>query len=139
MPQLNTAPFLTALLALSLAALPALAADDAPPAKKEAPAKLQPTQSETEGSVTVSGKRIDYKAVAGTLVLKDAKGEGTAALFYTAYFRKGEDGNKRPITFLYNGGPGSATMWLHMGSFGPKRVMKLSMNCAKARASGSTP
>ena len=123
MPQLNTAPFLTALLALSLAALPALAADDAPPAKKEAPAKLQPTQSETEGSVTVGGKRIDYKAVAGTLVLKDAKGEGTAALFYTAYFRKGEDGNKRPITFLYNGGPGSATMWLHMGSFGPRRVV----------------
>ncbi|HEY4084172.1 MAG TPA: peptidase S10 [Burkholderiaceae bacterium] len=124
-------PILAALLALSFSALPAApvsAAEEASSSsasaslKKESSVKLQPTQSETEGSVTVGGKRIEYKAIAGTLVLKDAKGEGTASLFYTAYFKKGEDTNKRPVTFLYNGGPGSATMWLHMGSFGPKRV-----------------
>lgn len=114
--------------------------------KKPAPA---PADSTTEGSVTVGGKQIAYTAVAGTLtvgsndtqdatigldgkVLADAgidlpaKPEdqpATARMFYTAYFAKGETPGTRPITFLYNGGPGSATMYLHMGAFGPKRVV----------------
>jgi carboxypeptidase C (cathepsin A) len=104
------------------------AKDAKPDAKKEQaaeakPNKLTPKQSESEGSVTISGKPIDYKAVAGTLILEDKKGEGTASIFYTAYFKKGAEASKRPIMFLYNGGPGSATVWLHMGAFGPKRVV----------------
>ncbi len=93
--------------------------------KEEAakPAKLAPKQVDSEGSVTVEGKRIDYKAVAGTLILEDKKGEGTASIFYTAYFKKDADSSRRPVTFIYNGGPGSATVWLHMGAFGPKRVV----------------
>ena len=95
------------------------------PKKEEAakPSKLAPKQSESEGSVTIGGKSIDYKAVAGTLILEDKKGEGTASIFYAAYFKKGTEASKRPIMFIYNGGPGSATVWLHMGAFGPKRVV----------------
>ena len=89
-------------------------------------ALVKPQSSETEGSVTVEGKRVDYKAVAGTLVLHgsgDKEHEPTVSMFYTAYFKKGAPAGQRPITFIYNGGPGSATVWLHMGAFGPKRVV----------------
>ncbi len=120
---------LAATLSLSSAAF----ADDEPAKdakgdgqKKEEtakPAKLVPKEVSTEGSVTVEGKRIDYKAVAGTLVLDDKKGDGTASIFYAAYFKKDADSSRRPVTFIYNGGPGSATVWLHMGAFGPKRVV----------------
>jgi carboxypeptidase C (cathepsin A) len=108
--------------------------------------------STTEGSVTVGGQAIAYKAVAGTLTVgstdaqdamlgldgkmlpgtgekspdpeKPEEAPATARIFYVAYFKKEKDaGTVRPVTFLYNGGPGSATMWLHMGSFGPRRVV----------------
>jgi carboxypeptidase C (cathepsin A) len=85
----------------------------------------------SQGTVTVEGQAIPYTAIAGTLVLDQEdldedvtdRNAPTASMFYVAYFRKGNAGEKRPITFLYNGGPGSASMWLHMGSFGPKRVV----------------
>jgi carboxypeptidase C (cathepsin A) len=115
------------------------------------PAPSPPPDSITEGSVTVGGQAIEYRAVAGTLtvgatdpqdatlgmdgkLLPDAgekppdpskpdEAPPTARIFYTAYFKKGAASETRPITFLYNGGPGSSTMWLHMGSFGPRRVV----------------
>ncbi|HEX7348984.1 MAG TPA: peptidase S10 [Rhodanobacteraceae bacterium] len=86
----------------------------------------QPLSSTTTGSVTVEGKTINYQAVVGTLVID---GQGAAesvpevAMGYVAYFKQGADPSKRPITFLYNGGPGSASIWLHMGAFGPRRVV----------------
>ena len=115
---------------------------------EKAPAAL-PADSTTEGAVTVGGKVIAYRAVAGLItvgssdkqdamfgldgkMLPDAgvdlpaKPEdqpATARMFYTAYFAKDAAPGTRPITFLYNGGPGSATMYLHMGSFGPKRIV----------------
>jgi carboxypeptidase C (cathepsin A) len=86
----------------------------------------QPMSSTTHGTVTVEGKTISYEAVAGTLVL-DGTGakESTpeVAISYFAYFKQGVDPSNRPITFIYNGGPGSSTMWLHMGAWGPKRVV----------------
>jgi len=108
-----------------------------------------PTDSTTEGTVTIEGKSIPYKAVAGILAVgatdsQDAMlsldgkllpGSGvemppkpedqppTARIFYTAYFAKSTDGKPRPVTFIYNGGPGSATMYLHMGCWGPKRIV----------------
>ncbi|WP_233840188.1 peptidase S10 [Dyella sp. 2HG41-7] len=97
--------------------------DDEP--KPEA-ALLHPQASSSEGSVSVEGKRIAYKAVAGTIVLHgkgDKENDPTVSMFYVAYFKKGDDASKRPITFVYNGGPGSATVWLHMGAFGPRRVV----------------
>jgi carboxypeptidase C (cathepsin A) len=108
--------------------------------------------STTEGTVTVAGQVIGYKAVAGTLTVgstdtqdamfgldgkmladsgekapdKDKPEEAlaTARMFYVAYFKKDAEPG-RPVTFMYNGGPGSASMWLHMGSFGPRRVVTL--------------
>ncbi|HEX2667040.1 MAG TPA: peptidase S10 [Gammaproteobacteria bacterium] len=102
---------------LLAASLPALA-DDAKPA-----APVADQQSATQGSVTVGGKSIAYTANAGTLVLKDSKGEPTATMSYVAYFANGASAASRPIMFIYNGGPGSSTIWLHMASFGPKRAL----------------
>jgi carboxypeptidase C (cathepsin A) len=88
----------------------------------------KPREVTSEGSVSVEGRKIDYKAVAGTIILtgKDEnKDDPTASVFYVAYFKHDADSTKRPITFLYNGGPGSSTVWLHMGAFGPKRVVTL--------------
>jgi carboxypeptidase C (cathepsin A) len=103
---------------------------------------FSPETSETAGSVAVEGRKIDYKAVAGTMIVhpagwddaawlaqsdkdlddkKEAKAE--ASIFYVAYFKKGVPSADRPITFLYNGGPGSSSVWLHMGAFGPRRVV----------------
>jgi carboxypeptidase C (cathepsin A) len=121
-------------LALALAALMlgtgAYAADkpekDQKPEERPDAALLKPQTSETFGTVKVEGKSIDYKAVAGTLVLHgdgDKEGEPQVSMFYTAYLKKGAEPGKRPITFIYNGGPGSATVWLHMGAFGPRRVV----------------
>jgi carboxypeptidase C (cathepsin A) len=76
----------------------------------------------SEGSVRIDGKTIEYTATAGTLEMKDEDGEPIAHFGYTAYVRKGGDLATRPIMFAYNGGPGSASMWLHMGILGPQRT-----------------
>jgi len=120
-------PLVAALTAL-LVAPGAFAADNDKAADEGKPdaALAKPHSSETSGSVTVEGKRVDYKAVAGTLVLHehgDQSDDPTVSMFYAAYFKQGVDPSRRPITFIYNGGPGSATVWLHMGAFGPKRVV----------------
>ena len=98
-------------------------------------ALFSPTEQTSSGSVTVEGHAIDYQAVVGTLVVhpkgwsdapqaKDSKNPtAEATMSYVAYFKKGVAPGSRPITFLYNGGPGSSTVWLHMGAFGPKRVV----------------
>ncbi|MBV8683228.1 MAG: hypothetical protein JO111_10165, partial [Caulobacteraceae bacterium] len=105
-----------------------------------------PEAVSSEGTVTVEGQRIDYRAVAGTIIVhprgwddaanveqsseKEEKDLGEeknpkaeASIFYVAYFKKGVPSADRPITFIYNGGPGSSTVWLHMGAFGPRRVV----------------
>ncbi|HSL20379.1 MAG TPA: hypothetical protein VK886_02505 [Vicinamibacterales bacterium] len=105
------------------------------PARQTAPGRPLPTPSavppavETERlstttghSVRVDGHDVRYTAVAGTLPVRDDKGAVSANMFFVAYTRDGEDAARRPIAFLYNGGPGSASIWLHMGSFGPRRV-----------------
>jgi carboxypeptidase C (cathepsin A) len=77
----------------------------------------------TTHSITINGKAIAYKATAGTLTLRDATGKPEGTMFYVAYTADPDKkGSKRPVTFLYNGGPGSPTMWLHMGSVGPMIV-----------------
>lgn len=82
---------------------------------------LHPQTSETSGSVTINGKRIDYRSIAGSLILKNKKREPTINMSYVAYFKKGEnDKDNRPITFVWNGGPGSSSSWLHMTAWGPQ-------------------
>ncbi|MGA2536254.1 MAG: peptidase S10 [Terracidiphilus sp.] len=113
--------------------------------------KMPPQEVTTAGTVDVGGQHIAYNAVAGTLTVgatdvqdaqlgmdgkpqagselaasepkepKDA--EPVARIFYVAYFKKDAKAEERPITFFYNGGPGSSTVWLHMGSLGPKHVV----------------
>jgi carboxypeptidase C (cathepsin A) len=79
--------------------------------------------SVTKGSVTVEGRKIDYTATAGTIILKDQEGRPTGSMFYVAYVKRGvKDESQRPVTFFHNGGPGSSTIWLHMGAFGPQRI-----------------
>ena len=77
----------------------------------------------TRHTVTVDGKPIDYIARAGTITLRNEQEQPTARVFYTGYTIDGADPTTRPVTFIYNGGPGSSTMWLRMGSFGPVRVL----------------
>lgn len=84
---------------------------------------FKPQKSVTRGRVTVWGTPIDYQAVAGTLILKNKKDKPTCSMFYTAYFKSDvNDLSLRPVTFIYNGGPGSSTVWLHFSGLGPRRV-----------------
>ncbi|MHC1480653.1 S10 family peptidase [Frateuria aurantia] len=116
----------TALLLGSRLSHAATHAADAPPPAPPGAELLQPQTSMTDGSVTVAGHRIDYRAVAGTLIVHgkgDHELDPTVSMFYVAYFKKGAQPSHRPVTFIYNGGPGSSSMWLHMGAFGPRRVV----------------
>lgn len=101
---------------------PALAVqtDDTPLDSVKAP--VQEIASTTRHTANINGRKVDYTAVAGTLTLRDDTGKATASMFYVAYILEPRD-SRRPITFLYNGGPGSSSMWLHMASFGPRRVV----------------
>jgi len=76
---------------------------------------------QTQHRITVGGKALKYTAMTGTLTIRDDKGQPRASMFYVAYVLNPND-HSRPITFLYNGGPGSSSVWIHLGSFGPKRT-----------------
>lgn len=77
----------------------------------------------THHQITVEGKLLKYTATAGRLPVKRDDGKILAEMFFVSYSLDGEDVSKRPLTFAFNGGPGSATVWLHMGALGPKRVV----------------
>jgi carboxypeptidase C (cathepsin A) len=80
--------------------------------------------SVTHHSAKIGGAEVRYTATAGTLLLKEEDGTPKASIFYVAYTRDGvSDLGHRPITFAFNGGPGSSSIWLHMGAFGPRRVL----------------
>ena len=114
-------------------------ADESQPAKPF----FEPSETRSTGTVVVGGQPIAYDAVAGTLVVHSKDWEDTdaldadadkadkdksgpkpeASMYYTAYFKQAAPAANRPITFLFNGGPGSSSIWLHMGAFGPVRVV----------------
>ena len=77
----------------------------------------------TEHSARVGGKNINYTVTAGTMLMKNEAGKPHALMGYTAYTAKGVDQRQRPIMFACNGGPGSASLWLHMGVLGPQRAI----------------
>ncbi|QDT37759.1 S10 family peptidase [Stratiformator vulcanicus] len=97
----------------------------------EAPTDVSEPAAEPDGSpksqsrsVRIAGESIEYQAIPDTLTLKDDKGEPRAKIFFAYYRVKQEaDAPERPITFCFNGGPGSASVWLHMGMLGPKRLV----------------
>jgi carboxypeptidase C (cathepsin A) len=78
--------------------------------------------SVTHHSITVGGRPLRYTATAGRMPIKNGEGTTEALMFYVAYTLDGADASTRPLTFAYNGGPGSATIWLHMGALGPRVV-----------------
>jgi carboxypeptidase C (cathepsin A) len=92
-------------------------------ASKPAEAPLVETSSITKHSIQINGKALAYTATAGTLILKKDDAKPWASIFYVAYTLDGvQDVSKRPITFTFNGGPGSSSVWLHLGALGPKRI-----------------
>ncbi|MDA8020107.1 MAG: carboxypeptidase [Thermoanaerobaculia bacterium] len=112
----------------SALALPVLAQEgdgDAAGASMEKPAEgAAAKHNSTQHAVTIDGQKIDYTATAGWLILKNQEGKPTARFGYTAYTRNGvSDLSKRPVMFAFNGGPGSSSIWLHMGVLGPRRVV----------------
>jgi carboxypeptidase C (cathepsin A) len=122
---------LTALPALVLAVLvafaPALYAQDG--AKRDGPPQsgqhrtLLPADSTTEHEITVAGRKLAYTATAGTLVLRDGQGEATAELFYVAFMLKQPgDLQRRPVTYVFNGGPGASAAYLDIGAIGPRAL-----------------
>ncbi|MEO8453583.1 MAG: peptidase S10 [Sphingomicrobium sp.] len=87
-----------------------------------AKATAEETAQPVRRSVNFRGRTLTYTATPGTLTLRNDDGEAVGSMFYTAYTIPSANGRPRPVTFLFNGGPGSSTMWLHMGSFGPMKV-----------------
>src|SRR5208337_1763426 len=77
----------------------------------------------THHQITLNGKTLSYTATAGRLPIKRGDGKTEAEMFFVAYTLDGQEAAKRPLTFAFNGGPGSASVWLHMGAIGPKRVV----------------
>lgn len=94
----------------------------AAPAAKTPYVAPAPPDSVTHSTARVGGVSIAYTARAGMITLRNAKDQITARMFYTAFTKDGADLRNRPVTFFYNGGPGSSTIWLRMGSFAPMRV-----------------
>ena len=97
-------------------------ADEAAPSKPE-PAEPEAKSSATQHEIRIDGKTVKYTATAGWMIMKDDAGQAIARFGYTGYTLDGvEDKATRPILFAYNGGPGSSSIWLHMGVLGPRRV-----------------
>ena len=118
---------LAALAFVTLAALaganrPLSAQAAPPPATVEFFGPAEEKVSTTSHVVRVGGRDIAYTATVGTIPIRLDNSHIQARMFYVAYTRDGEDPRTRPVAFFYNGGPGSATIWLHMGSFAPKHV-----------------
>ena len=88
---------------------------------------------DTKHDWSAGGRTVHYTATAGNLLIRDEKDKPNGSIFYVAYTEDGA-GKDRPVTFLYNGGPGSASLWLHMGSVGPVRVVT-----ASPKATGPAP
>jgi len=125
-------PALALLLFVSISTAPALAQGrggqppppppgDTSPRVETAGEKEQKI-SQTSHTMRLDGREIRYTATAGTLPIRLDNGQIAARMFFVAYTKDGEDAKTRPVSFLYNGGPGAATIWLHMGSFAPRHV-----------------
>ena len=78
--------------------------------------------SVTHHDISLGGRKLQYAATAGTLIIRDEEDKPYGSMFYVAYTLDGAEARTRPVSFLYNGGPGSASLWLHMGSFSPVRI-----------------
>jgi carboxypeptidase C (cathepsin A) len=124
---LSIAPVLVTMFLVAASARPQEKEKDKTAEAAAPPAPSAPTPKEessvTEHSIKIGGQTIPYKATASTTLLKNEKDEPTALLYSTAYTRSDvKDLSQRPLAFLYNGGPGASSIWVHMGAYGPRRV-----------------
>jgi carboxypeptidase C (cathepsin A) len=99
-----------------------------PSDQKEKETKPQEITSKTQHSIIIDGNKLEYTVTAGTIILKEENVENgevaKASIFYIAYTLDGvENSADRPVTFSFNGGPGSSSVWMHLGLLGPKRVL----------------
>jgi carboxypeptidase C (cathepsin A) len=116
--------WLVGLIVLTFWSIAAIAAEAAPDQDGDAHASVAEITRTTEHVVRLAGKPINYKATAGTLTLRADDGAPTASMFYVAYTVAPTKGApQRPVTFFFNGGPGSASLWLNIGGFGPLRAV----------------
>lgn len=133
--SLSPLPLILALVAgTSALAAPGPQAQQAPRAAGEAETAPVPEEQSivSEHSIELGGATVPYRATAANMLLKNDAGEPIGSLYYTAYTRTDvDDPSRRPLAFIYNGGPGSASLWLHMGAFGPRRIV--------VNPDGSTP
>ncbi len=120
--------FIAASGAAALQATPAAPPSASVPVQSPA-STAQEAESLREGApavshhqLTVAGRVLRYTATAGRLVIKAENGQAEAAVFFIAYVVDGQEAQARPLTFVFNGGPGTATAWLHLGALGPKKI-----------------
>ena len=95
--------------------------------------------SVTRHEMNLGGRTLHYTATAGTLIIRDEEDKPYGSMFYVAYTLDGAEARTRPVSFLYNGGPGSASLWLHMGSFSPVRITTDSPNAPPVLPSSWSP
>jgi carboxypeptidase C (cathepsin A) len=91
--------------------------------KPEPPPHHEEDSVTTSHSIDIDGEAIDFEATAGRLLLRSEDGKKRASFFFTAYTKDNADPTERPLIFAFNGGPGSSSVWLHFGLFGPRRVV----------------
>ena len=89
-------------------------------ANGELPARVATHHTMGLNAIGLNGRRLDYEAVAETLPVSDAKGNTTASIFAVSYLADGENSSARPVSFIFNGGPGAASVFLHLGALGPQ-------------------
>ncbi|MBU5614016.1 S10 family peptidase [Geomonas azotofigens] len=125
--------FVSALL-FALCQVPALAAPPVPDSKPQVPEQQEPHAKPAGGArpafsthqARIGGKEISYQALAGTLPVQNDAGETEAEIFYVSYrVQQPATAKSRPLLFVFNGGPGAASVWLHLGALGPRRVQML--------------
>ena len=126
-PLIARALTLFCFAAFCFAAALAPAQEKKPAEPKEPLAKpvVEEKPSVTHHSMQLHGRTLAYTATAARLPIENDEGKTEAQMFYVSYTLDGQGTGKRPLTFVFNGGPGSATIWLHMGCFGPQRVAML--------------
>ena len=92
--------------------------------KKPTPKVPEPSLSVTSHTIQINGKPLKYTATAGYMLLREETGRPRANVFFTAYTKDGvKDKSRRPITFSFNGGPGTSSVWLHLGALGPRKIL----------------
>lgn len=111
-----------AIVLISVTSAIGASADTPAPSPEKTAEVADPVMFISKHEGRFGGERIKYRVEAGETFLRNDEGEPTASIFAYAYIRE-DAGENRPVTFVFNGGPGSASIWLHMGMFGPKRVL----------------